>query len=125
MVDLILRPESVLGVEHLEMFDRQPFEPAGRSERSQKVRLLAPNGRNAHAPHLVLGQQAVGNELGQRVDQRAEQRTVAELALLVQAHGQHHELPARTQFAAAERDEFVPVARCLLRVRHPHVFVAL
>ena len=123
VVDLVLRPESVLGVEHLEMFDRQPLEPAGRRERGQEVRLSPPNGRNAHAPHFVLGQQAVGDELGQRVDQRVEQRPVAELAVLVEGHRQHHELPAGTQFAAAERDEFVPVVRGLLGVRRPHVFV--
>ena len=123
VVDLVLRPESVLGVEHLEMFDGQPLEPAGGRERGQKVRLSPPDGRQAHATHFVLGQQSVGDQFGQRVDQGVEQWPVAELAVLVEGHRQHDELPAGTQLATTERDELVPVVRGLLGVRRAHAFV--
>ena len=53
-VDLVLRPEPVLGVEHLEVVDLELLEPARRRERSEEVRLLARDHRDAHPVQLVL-----------------------------------------------------------------------
>ena len=65
----------------------------------------------------------IGGQLGKRVDQGAEQRSVAELAVLVEGHGQHHEAAAGTQLATAECDEFMPVVRGLLGVSGADTFV--
>ena len=76
VVDLVLRPEPVLRVEHLKMLDRQSLESARRRERRLEVGLPASHDRHTHAVHLVTGQKAIGGQFCDRVEQEGQQRAV-------------------------------------------------
>ena len=73
--------------------------------------------------HLVLGHQPLRHQVGELGEHAAEQRPVAELAVVADGHRHHHDTAAGAQFAAAERDELMPVERGLLGVGRPHVLV--
>ena len=108
-IALVLLPEPILGVEGIQLGNRELLELPRRCEGRFEVLGAPSDDRYRHPGELVGGDHAGLRKFVQCGRHRVQQRSKTQPAVLVDPQRHHHQPSARTEFATAERDELVPV----------------